>query len=111
MSMRWPRKKAAEADIAVARTHAQNPVVQTVEPNRRRAIAALLALAAASLGSPALAQRKVWRIGFLGVGSASAYAYRIDALRAGLRGYGYTEGQNVVMEYRWANGNTNLCLH
>ena len=84
--------------------------MRTVPPNRRKIIAALLALAAASPGSPTFAQRKVWRIGFLGVGSASAYAYRIDALKVGLRDHGYTEGQNVVMEYRWANGNTNLLL-
>jgi putative ABC transport system substrate-binding protein len=108
MSMPRTRKKAAKADIAVARTHAENPLVGTVDPKRRKAITALLALASPGFGSPALGQRKAWRIGFLGVGSASAYAYRIDALRAGLRNHGYTEGQNVVMEYRWANGNTDL---
>ncbi len=45
---------------------------------------------------------KVWRIGYLGVGTASAYANRIEALRAGLRDLGYVEGKNVVIEYRWA---------
>ena len=45
---------------------------------------------------------KVYRIGYLGVGTASAYANRIEALRAGLRDLGYVEGKNVVIECRWA---------
>jgi putative ABC transport system substrate-binding protein len=58
---------------------------------------------------PAFAQQKgkVWRIGFLGAASASAasasgFAQRLDALRAGLRDLGYVEGKNLVIEFRWA---------
>jgi ABC-type uncharacterized transport system substrate-binding protein len=46
--------------------------------------------------------KKVWRIGFLGSGSASGYASRIDAMRQGLRDLGYVEGKNIIIEYRWA---------
>src|SRR3954454_199535 len=35
---------------------------------------------------------KVPRIGFLRFGPASAYAFQVDALRAGLRQLGYVEG-------------------
>jgi putative tryptophan/tyrosine transport system substrate-binding protein len=48
---------------------------------------------------------KIYRIGFLGLTSASAYASRVEALRAGLRDLGYIEGKNIVIEVRWADGN------
>ena len=47
---------------------------------------------------------KVFRIGLLGVTSAAGYARQIAALRQGLRELGYIEGQNVVIDYRWADG-------
>jgi putative ABC transport system substrate-binding protein len=47
--------------------------------------------------------KKVWRIGFLGSGSASGYASRVNAMREGLRELGYVEGKNIVIEYRWAD--------
>jgi putative tryptophan/tyrosine transport system substrate-binding protein len=47
---------------------------------------------------------KVSRIGFLGAGTASALAGRLDALRQGLRDLGYIEGKNIAIEYRYADG-------
>ena len=47
---------------------------------------------------------KIARIGFLGFGTASAGAPRVEALRAGLREHGYVEGKNIVIEFRWADG-------
>jgi hypothetical protein len=44
-------------------------------------------------------------VGFLGAVSASDYARQVEALRAGLRDLGYAEGKNIVIEYRWAEGN------
>jgi putative ABC transport system substrate-binding protein len=46
----------------------------------------------------------VRRIGFLGAASAAKYAKLVDALRAGLRDFGYIEGSNIVIEFRWAEG-------
>ena len=47
---------------------------------------------------------KVPRMGYLttGTGRASPNA---EALRQGLRDLGYVEGQNIAIEYRWAEGN------
>src|SRR6266508_1230744 len=45
---------------------------------------------------------KVYRIGFLR--AAPAPEPYLEAFRRGLRELGYTEGQNVSFEYRWANG-------
>jgi ABC-type uncharacterized transport system substrate-binding protein len=47
---------------------------------------------------------KVPLIGFLGLASASSSARQLESLRAGLRDLGYREGQNVVIDYRWAEG-------
>ena len=49
-------------------------------------------------------QTKVARIGFLGSDSASSHAARLAAFRAGLRDLGWLEGTNLLIEYRWADG-------
>jgi putative ABC transport system substrate-binding protein len=43
-------------------------------------------------------------IGFLGSDSPGLYADRLRALRRGLKETGYIEGQNLTIEYRWAEG-------
>src|SRR5215475_15353914 len=43
-------------------------------------------------------------IGFLNSGSADAYPDRITAFHQGLRQLGYIEGENVLVDYRWALG-------
>jgi putative tryptophan/tyrosine transport system substrate-binding protein len=43
-------------------------------------------------------------IGFLESGSRLAFADRLVAFHQGLRKFGYAEGQNVVIEYRFAQG-------
>jgi len=72
---------------------------------RRRVV--LLGIGAAALARPlrVLAQAgKVSVIGFLGSESPAAHARYIEAFRTGLREAGYTEGKNVKIEYRWAEG-------
>src|SRR5215467_4429076 len=43
-------------------------------------------------------------IGFLNSGSPDAYPDRVIAFHQGLRQLGYIEGENVVIDYRWAFG-------
>src|SRR6516225_2062692 len=42
-------------------------------------------------------------VGFLHAGLSSAFAHVVSAFRQGLKESGYIEGQNVAIEYRWAN--------
>jgi ABC-type uncharacterized transport system substrate-binding protein len=72
---------------------------------RREFITLLGGLAAASpFVARAQPRGKIYRIGFLGVTSRAEYGRHVDALRKGLRQLGYEEGNNIVFEYRWAEG-------
>ena len=43
-------------------------------------------------------------IGFLSSGSPGPFAYFVAAFRQGLKDSGYLEGQNIAIEFRWAEG-------
>jgi ABC-type uncharacterized transport system substrate-binding protein len=47
-------------------------------------------------------------IGYLGSGPAELYAEFLRAFRRGLKEIGYIEGQNLAIEYRWAEQNDRL---
>ena len=64
----------------------------------------LLTLASVHLAEAQQAN-KVPRIGFLVVPSRTFFANRIESFRQGLQSLGYVEGKNVVIEYRYAEGN------
>jgi len=66
----------------------------------------LLAAGAMTVSSgPLCAQQKaIPVIGFLGSGSPVSQAVPVAAFREGLSQTGWVEGQNVMIEYRWAQG-------
>ncbi len=74
--------------------------------NRRKLIFALGAAAlAVPFGSFAQQQGKVWRVGFLGTRRpASLDTDFIGAFPQGMRELGYIEGKNLVIEWRFADG-------
>ena len=72
---------------------------------KRREFITLLGGVAATWPLAASAQSKTPRIGFMGNSTAALEANLVDAFREGLREHGYEEGRNIVIEYRWADGN------
>jgi putative ABC transport system substrate-binding protein len=49
--------------------------------------------------------KRAIRVAFLGAATAQGYAPQLEALRRGLRDYGYVEGVNLALLTRWADGN------
>src|SRR6266576_2036879 len=77
--------------------------------NRRDVIRVLLARGA-TIG-PFLAQaqssNKLWRIGYLGPSSDTA-PHLLKAFQEGLAAFGYLEGRNIIVEYRWTNAGSGM---
>src|SRR6266852_986750 len=76
---------------------------------RRREFITLLGGAAATLPLVARAQQpagRIYRIGHLSVASREQLLPFIKAFEEGLRSLGYRVGENVAIEYRFADGQT-----
>jgi len=63
-----------------------------------------LAIFAVSRAADAQEQRNVPRIGYLSPHHSGVATPLLEAFRQGLRELGYVEGQNILIEYRWADG-------
>jgi len=75
---------------------------------RRRAFIEGIAALAAAWPFAARAQQSAMPvIGFLNGGSPDGYETQVNAFRQGLKEVGYIDGQNMRIEYRWANDQYN----
>jgi ABC-type uncharacterized transport system substrate-binding protein len=72
---------------------------------QRREFITLIGGAAILWPISASAQRPNVRVvGFVSSGSADGFAHLLDALHQGLHDKGYVVGQNLTIDYRWADG-------
>jgi len=72
--------------------------------SRRAFLVASIAATASPFIGAAQPPTKIWRIGYLGPVSPSGGARLLESFRQGLRELGYAEGQNISIDYRWAEG-------
>jgi putative tryptophan/tyrosine transport system substrate-binding protein len=72
--------------------------------NRRAFIAGVVSVLGVPLAGEAQQPGKVPRVGFLGPRSRSDGTPYLDAFLQGLRELGWVEGQNIAIEYRFAEG-------
>jgi putative ABC transport system substrate-binding protein len=81
-----------------------NPKSKTA--NRKWLGLSVIAFVIVMTGAVAQAQqpKKVPRIGYLLAGDPTTESIRFEAIRQGLRELGYIEGQNIAIEYRYAEG-------
>jgi putative ABC transport system substrate-binding protein len=69
-------------------------------------VIALLGGAAVAWPCVAVAQQpaKVWRVGWIWTGPSTGNPHEVAGFRQGLKDFGYVEGQNIIVEYRFAEG-------
>src|ERR1041385_8106479 len=70
--------------------------------DRRAFVQALAVSLVAPLAAEARRSERVYRVGILHPRPAAGNAW-VDAFRRGLADLGYREGQNLSLEYRWAD--------
>ena len=96
----WPGRSRR---IALSNGPAPGSLIALLD---RRAFLATLGggLLVAPLAAEAQPAGKVYRVGFLGNSTPALEANLVGPFREGLRELGYVEGRNIVIEYRWAEG-------
>ena len=68
------------------------------------AVASPVARVVAPVAAEAQESNSRARVAFVGAETPSTNQHFLDAFREGLRRYGYVEGQNLILEARWAEG-------
>ena len=77
--------------------------------NRRNAgsvlLLGLMAFAVAPFAAGAQQAGRMYRVGYLSTPTRESVEHGLGAFLRTLRGLGWIEGQNLIIEYRWAEGN------
>lgn len=107
----WMRSSNSRSDNRKSKTcpepfdSAQDKLRRSIQNLKWAGVLAILVLLVGCAGMAEAQQpKKVPRIGFPDPGTPSSSSARIGAFRQGLRELGYVEGQNIIVEYRFAEG-------
>ena len=73
--------------------------------NRRDTVVALAALGLAPLATHAQQTGRIYRIGYLSTPTRKSVERALESFLSALRKLGWVEGKNLLIEYRWADGN------
>jgi putative ABC transport system substrate-binding protein len=95
-------RRGKETGVPGLLRFAQSPGTPGI--GRRTFLAALAGAAALPYAARAQQSGKVWRVGMLDTTSATLNAKNVDAFKASMRALGYVEGQNLIIDYRSADG-------
>jgi putative ABC transport system substrate-binding protein len=87
-------------------SHSYSRNLKSKIENPKRLGLSVIAFVLVAVVAVATAQqpKKITRIGYLSPGSQSSDSSRLEGFRQGLRELGYREGQNIVIDYRFADG-------
>ena len=106
----WPQQRVSSAGRLTEGIRPLDPVPKSSKltaprgmPMQRRQFIRVVGGAAVALPMAGRSQAaKMWRIGYLGYGSASSWTNELHGLSSGLKDLGYIDGQNITIVYRWA---------
>ncbi|HEU4341459.1 MAG TPA: ABC transporter substrate-binding protein [Candidatus Binatia bacterium] len=87
-----------------SKSHSGNPKSAIQNPKWAGLLAIVFAFAVCEAAAQAQPPKKVPRIGYLSSTNPASEATRSEPIRQGLRELGYIEGQNIAIEYRYAEG-------
>src|SRR5262249_12385312 len=85
-------------------THLAREGRMTVTIGRRKLLVALGGAVAWPLAARAQQPERMRRIGWVWIGRSAGISPELAGVRQGLKDFGYIEGQNVIVEYRFAEG-------
>ncbi len=92
--------------IFTARSDGASGVNKENAMNRRDSMAALMAMGITPHAAHAQQKGRVYRIGYLSAPSRASVEGVVQSFLRALRELGWVEGQNLIIEYRWAEGKT-----
>lgn len=76
-----------------------------MQMNRRDTVLALAALGLTPLATHAQQAGRIYRIGYLSTPTRKSVERVLESFLAALRKLGWVDGKNLLIEYRWADGN------